>query len=222
MVASNSGSNRPRILLLLVGRLDQRGLCCSWIWIASLQTWLSGSIRSTEANRWQSATVHIARSNATANEETAATSKKNSSSELSTCNYVARQCGIRKGMFLGDAIQMCPDLVVLPYDFDGFEEVSGIVSELLHGWAEQYNGCVETVSCDESYVEVNVAPDDCQGQEMHVFLNSLAELIRADIVKKTECTASIGIGPNKVSHFYCDTPCFVAHTSFLLTTVRFY
>lgn len=30
----------------------------------------------------------------------------NSSSELSTCNYIARKFGVRKGMFLGDAIKV--------------------------------------------------------------------------------------------------------------------
>ena len=40
---------------------------------------------------------HVDRPNTTLN-----TSRmKNSSSELSTCNYIARKCGIRKGMFLG-------------------------------------------------------------------------------------------------------------------------
>ena len=143
---------------------------------------------------------HIARSNAS--EFNAAATKKNSSSELSTCNYIARKYGIKKGMFLGDAIQLCKDLIVLPYDFEGFEEVSGIVAEQLHGYAEQYNGCVEVVSCDESYVEINVNPTDCPGNNVHAFVNTLAECIRADIVKKTECTASIGIGPNKVSLYF--------------------
>lgn len=123
----------------------------------------------------------------------------NSSSELSTCNYIARQKGVKKGMFLGDAIIKCPGLVVLPYDFEGFQEVSGIVADLLRLYAEQYNGCVEQVSCDEAYVEINIDPNDCQNHDLHDFVKSLAEHIRADIVKKTECTASIGIGTNKVS-----------------------
>lgn len=123
----------------------------------------------------------------------------NSSSELSTCNYLAREKGVKKGMFLGDAIIKCPDLIVLPYDFEGFQEVSGIVAEQLRLYAEQYNGCIEQVSCDEAYVEINIHPNDCQGNDIHDFVKSLAEHIRADIVKKTECTASIGIGPNKVS-----------------------
>ena len=122
----------------------------------------------------------------------------NSSSELSTCNYLAREKGVKKGMFLGDAIVKCPDLIVLPYDFEGFQEVSGIVADLLRLYAEKYNGCIEQVSCDEAYVEVNIDPNECGNGDIHDFVKSLAEHIRADIVKKTECTASIGIGANKV------------------------
>jgi hypothetical protein len=45
---------------------------------------------------------HVARSNrSNVNENTTKTRNKNSSSELSTCNYIARKHGIRKGMFLG-------------------------------------------------------------------------------------------------------------------------
>ena len=42
--------------------------------------------------------------------KTASPSKtvNNSSSELSTCNYIARKFGVRKGMFLGDAIKVSP------------------------------------------------------------------------------------------------------------------
>ena len=126
-------------------------------------------------------------------------STANSSSELSTCNYLARQKGVKKGMFLGDAIIKCPDLIVLPYDFEGFQEVSGIVANQLQLYAEQYNGCIEQVSCDEAYVEIYIDPNDCQNKDIHDFVESLGDHIRADIVKKTECTASIGIGSNKVS-----------------------
>ena len=41
---------------------------------------------------------------------------KQSSSECATCNYIARKYGIKKGMFLGRARELCPDLIVLPYD----------------------------------------------------------------------------------------------------------
>ena len=144
---------------------------------------------------------HIVRSGST-EEVSAGNTQKNSSSELSTCNYIARNRGVRKGMFLGDAIVQCPDLVVLPYDFLGYEEVSSIVVDHLQSIAEQYNGCVEVVSCDESYVEIHIAPEDCSGSDVFDFVKSLAENIRTDIEKKTECTASIGIGVNKVRYSY--------------------
>jgi len=35
-------------------------------------------------------------------------------------------------MFLGRAKQLCPDLIVLRYDFEGYEEVSEQVSEILY------------------------------------------------------------------------------------------
>ncbi len=111
--------------------------------------------------------------------------------------YKITICLTRPYIFLGDAIELCPDLVVLPYDFEGFEEVSGVVGDLLHVYAEQYNGCVEQVSCDESYVEININSNDT-GNDMYAFVNSIAENIRTDIVRNTACTASIGIGPNKV------------------------
>lgn len=41
-----------------------------------------------------------------------------SMSEIASCSYEARKFGIRNGMFLGQAVKMCPDLKMLPYDFE--------------------------------------------------------------------------------------------------------
>lgn len=46
-----------------------------------------------------------------------------SMSEIASCSYEARSFGIRNGMFLGQAVKMCPDLKVLPYDFEVFIEI---------------------------------------------------------------------------------------------------
>lgn len=53
---------------------------------------------------------------------------KGSTSECATCNYEARRFGIKKGMFLGRAKELCPDLVVLNYDFEGYKVVSKVSS----------------------------------------------------------------------------------------------
>lgn len=41
-----------------------------------------------------------------------------SMSEIASCSYEARKCGVKNGMFLGTAIKLCPDLKPIPYDFE--------------------------------------------------------------------------------------------------------
>lgn len=48
----------------------------------------------------------------------------NSMSEIASCNYEARQKGLKNGMFLGQALKLCPNLKTIPYDFEGYKEVS--------------------------------------------------------------------------------------------------
>lgn len=114
---------------------------------------------------------------------------KASTSECATCNYHARKHGIKKGMFVGSARALCPSLIVLPYDFAGYEEVSEQVSEICHKYAGENHGVVEAVSCDESYMEVYV--------EDASVVTKLAQDIRRDVVDTTQCTATIGIASNK-------------------------
>ena len=44
--------------------------------------------------------------------------------EVSSANYEARAFGVRAGMFIGEAKRRCPDLVVMPYEFDKYDAVS--------------------------------------------------------------------------------------------------
>ncbi|CAB9502627.1 DNA polymerase IV [Seminavis robusta] len=119
---------------------------------------------------------------------------KNSSSECATCNYEARKYGIKKGMFLGRAKQLCPNLVVLPYDFEGYQTVSAQVAVILQRYASEYNGEVEAVSCDESYVQLEIPSDGC---DPHCLAGDIANAIREEILMTTKCTATIGVGANK-------------------------
>lgn len=120
---------------------------------------------------------------------------KDSTSECATCNYKAREFGVKKGMYLRRAKQLCPNLVVLGYDFDGYEEVSEQVTNILYRYVDNYGGCIEEVSCDEAYIELHLGDrdDDCY----HI-AGDIAESIRNDIFEKTQCTASIGVASNKL------------------------
>ena len=47
-----------------------------------------------------------------------------SMSELASVSYEARAKGVKNGMFLGPARKLCPDIVTIPYDFEGYQEVA--------------------------------------------------------------------------------------------------
>ena len=119
--------------------------------------------------------------------------QEKSTSECATCNYVARKYGIKKGMFIGRARQLCPSLVVLNYDFEGYEEVSVQVATILQNTANEYNGLVEEVSCDESYVELFF--DGNQDPYRHA--GEVANSLRREILQTTRCSATVGVSTNK-------------------------
>jgi DNA repair protein REV1 len=48
---------------------------------------------------------------------------KNGTAEVASCNYEARKFGVKNGMFIRKAKELCPDIVVVPYQFDKYEEV---------------------------------------------------------------------------------------------------
>ncbi|GFR48077.1 hypothetical protein Agub_g9915, partial [Astrephomene gubernaculifera] len=104
-------------------------------------------------------------------------------SEVSSANYLARSSGVCADMFISEARRRCPQLVVVPYEFDKYQAVSEQVYRILMS----YTALVQPISCDEAFLDVTgLAPDPEQ----------LASRLRAEIAHKTACTASAGIGPN--------------------------
>ncbi|KAI8138573.1 hypothetical protein BJV82DRAFT_288370 [Fennellomyces sp. T-0311] len=104
--------------------------------------------------------------------------KDDSSSDIASCNYIARSFGVRNGMHIGAAKKLCPDLRVIPYEFEKYRAVSEALYEVLYEFAEE----IEAVSVDEALIEVSDP--------------SVATEIRRIIREKTRCEASIGIGSN--------------------------
>lgn len=108
--------------------------------------------------------------------------KEDSCSEISSCNYVAREKGVKASMWMHQARELCPNLVVLSYDFEKYEEVSDQVYEIFFEEAET----VQAVSCDEAYLQL---PNGVDGLVA-------ATRIRDRIFQATKCTASAGISSN--------------------------
>src|SRR5947209_13524439 len=46
------------------------------------------------------------------------------SSEIASCNYAAREYGIKNGMWMKQATALCSTLTILPYDFPAYEDAS--------------------------------------------------------------------------------------------------
>ncbi|KAI9274686.1 hypothetical protein BDA99DRAFT_498241 [Phascolomyces articulosus] len=105
--------------------------------------------------------------------------KVDSSSDIASCNYIARAAGVRNGMHIGAAKQKCPELQVIPYEFDKYKAISETFYEVLYEFAQE----IEPVSVDEALIEVS-------GDSL------MATDIRNRIREKTQCEVSVGIGPN--------------------------
>lgn len=106
---------------------------------------------------------------------------------LSTCNYIAREFGVRSAMPTGMALKKCPHLVVVP----GRMDVYKVVSKHLRTIFERYTMLIEPLSLDEAYLDVT----DCQMFNGSATL--IANDIRETIYKELSLTASAGIAPLK-------------------------
>ena len=109
-----------------------------------------------------------------------------STSDVASCSYEARRCGIKNGMSVGKALKLCPDLSLVPYEFDKYRKVSQTLYETLMS----YSHLVEAVSCDEAYVELTDYAADYDSVEV------IVKQIRAEVEGKTGCTVSAGISHN--------------------------
>ncbi|XP_022662442.1 DNA repair protein REV1-like [Varroa destructor] len=110
-----------------------------------------------------------------------------STAEISCCNYAARQFGVHASMYLGQAQALCPDLVILPYDFEGFEEVS----RCLYDAVASLTLNIEAQSVDELFADVSDVIEDT-----HCTPEDIGKYLKSTILEKTACTCTVGMGPN--------------------------
>ncbi len=108
-----------------------------------------------------------------------------SMSELASVSYEARAAGVKNGTFLGAARKLCPDLVTIPYDFDGYQEVARV----LYDTVASITLDIQAVSCDEMLADITDVVNSLRVEPMHV-----AEFLREQIFSKTQCKASVGLG----------------------------
>lgn len=106
---------------------------------------------------------------------------------ISTCNYLAREYGVRSAMSTAKALQLCPSLQVVPGRMSVYKEVSQHIRQIF----QRYTAIIEPLSLDEAYLDVS----NCSLHRGSATL--IAESIRADIWNELNLTASAGIAPLK-------------------------
>ncbi|MDC1144715.1 DNA polymerase IV [Porticoccaceae bacterium] len=106
---------------------------------------------------------------------------------VATCNYKARHFGVHSAMPTGQALKLCPDLVVIPGTMAKYREAALQIRQIFY----RYTDKVEPLSLDEAYLDVTDCTE-CQGSA-----TLIAQQIRAQIATEVGVTASAGVAPNK-------------------------
>eukprot|EP01083_Nonionella_stella_P303391 1050140_1 len=110
--------------------------------------------------------------------------RSQSTAEISSASYAARQFGVNAGMLLGKALKLCPELILLPYKFDDYVAISTQIYQIFFS----YSNMVQYKSIDEAFIEFVL--DDTAS------ISDIATSMRHDILTQTRCPCSAGIGSN--------------------------
>jgi DNA polymerase-4 len=108
-------------------------------------------------------------------------------SVLCTCNYIARQYGVRSALSAVKAKQLCPELTIVHGRMNVYQDISVKIREIF----SRYTQLIEPLSLDEAYLDVS---------ECTLFNGSatlIAKDIRRAIYDELKLTASAGIAPIK-------------------------
>jgi len=103
---------------------------------------------------------------------------------LTTCSYEAREFGCRSAMPTFKAMQLCPDLIVLPVRFDLYRAESKRIRQIF----AEFTALIEPLSLDEAYLDVS---------HLRSEPTAVAAEVRARIRERTGLAASAGIATNK-------------------------
>jgi DNA polymerase IV (archaeal DinB-like DNA polymerase) len=117
------------------------------------------------------------------------------SGAVSTCNYIARESGIRAGMSCSKAKKLNPEAVFLPVRKDFYTSVSDRIMIILRSYADarETEEVFEQISIDEAFLEIT----EKTGGDFNLAFE-IGIQIKNEIKDKEKLTCSVGIGPNKL------------------------
>ena len=106
---------------------------------------------------------------------------------IATCNYLAREFGVRSAMSSLTASKLCPDLIFLRPNFALYKQVSQEIRSIF----ERYTDQIEPLSLDEAYLDVT------DSEHLNGSATRIAQAIRQSVKEELNLTVSAGVAPNK-------------------------
>lgn len=105
-----------------------------------------------------------------------------------TANYIAKKCGVKTGMALWQAKQVCPEIIFVPPRMDLYLRFSSMAREIY----SEYTDKIEPYGIDEGWLDVTES-SSIKGDGMKI-----AQEISDRIKYELGITVSIGISWNKI------------------------
>ena len=106
---------------------------------------------------------------------------------IAAASYAARAYGVRSAMPTAHARGLCPDLVLLPPDFDRYTAASREIMAIFRA----YTPLVEPLSLDEAFLDVS----GCE--RLFGDAVEIGRRIKQRILRETGLVASVGVAPSK-------------------------
>lgn len=102
-------------------------------------------------------------------------------------SYEARRFGVHSAMPMAQAIELCPQAVVLPVRMERYKEISCAVFAIFARFTDQ----IEPLSVDEAFLDVTASRSLFGSGEQ------IAQQIRSLVREETGLAVSAGVAPNK-------------------------
>ena len=106
---------------------------------------------------------------------------------VAAASYEARTFGVRSAIPMSRAVRLCPELVIVPPDFQKYRTISQQIFAIYR----EVTPLVEPLSLDEAYLDVT---ENAWGEPLGVVV---ARRLKAAIRDATRLTVSAGVAPNK-------------------------
>ncbi|HBP87539.1 MAG TPA: hypothetical protein DD706_07575 [Nitrospiraceae bacterium] len=104
-------------------------------------------------------------------------------------SYEAKACGVTGGMRLSEIKRFCPQVVVLPSDFETYS----LLSKRMFSIVRRYTSEVEGYSIDECFADITGLQRPLKGSYQQI-----AERIKHALDVELGFTFSVGLAPTKV------------------------